>query len=103
MPWQGIARREIEMMSRFCHNAILPVLTSFHDGEDMWMLMPYVSGGAVSSILHHRHPTGLQEPAIAAVATGVLSALSCLHQAGVMHRDIKVESTAGLYVLACTI
>jgi len=69
---QGIARREIEIMSRFCHSNILPVLASFHDGEDMWMVMPYVSGGAVSSILHHRHPAGFQEAAIAAVASGVL-------------------------------
>lgn len=63
------------------------------------MVMPYVSGGAVSSILHHRHPAGFLEAAIAGVASGVLSALKCLHEAGVMHRDIKVEcldSTPGI-------
>lgn len=62
------------------------------------MVMPYVSGGAVSSILHHRHPAGFQEAAIAAVASGVLSALKCLHEAGVMHRDIKVGRVPGLHL-----
>ena len=82
--------REVETTRRFKHTNILPVLATFPAGHDIWMVMPYVAGGAVSAILAQRHPDGLPEPAIGGVAAGVLRALAHLHRAGFMHRDIKV-------------
>jgi serine/threonine protein kinase len=87
--------RQPGFRERFMHEARLaaaldhPHIVPIYDaGEDpqMYLVMPYVSGGSVQQILG-RAP--LPQAEVVSYATQVADALGHAHRAGVIHRDVK--------------
>lgn len=82
-------RREAKTMMLLCHPNILKAHCSFTVESCLWVVMPFMSGGSLQSIIASSYPDGLSEPCIATVLKEILTALSYLHGQGHLHRDIK--------------
>ncbi|KAK6122717.1 hypothetical protein DH2020_043536 [Rehmannia glutinosa] len=82
-------RREAKTMTLLSHPNILKAHCSFTVETSLWVVMPFMSGGSLQSIMASSFPNGLSEPCIATVLKEVLNALSYLHGQGHLHRDIK--------------
>ncbi|KDD76752.1 protein kinase, partial [Helicosporidium sp. ATCC 50920] len=94
--------REAQTMRSLNHPCLLPLLASFVHRENLWMVMPYVSGGSVLNIMRFAYPDGLDEPVIATIMRDVLRGLEYLHRRGIIHRDVKAGNIlldAGGHVL----
>mmetsp|Transcript_13149 Transcript_13149/g.39792 ORF Transcript_13149/g.39792 Transcript_13149/m.39792 type:complete len:646 (-) Transcript_13149:1186-3123(-) len=89
---KGRAVQEVVTQRALRHDCILPVLAYFEHQDALYMVLPFLNGGSVSDIIKHRHPQGLSEDAILAIAQPVLRALQFMHNRGVMHRDIKAAN-----------
>ncbi|KAL8026396.1 hypothetical protein ABFX02_14G024400 [Erythranthe guttata] len=82
-------RLEAKTMTLLCHPNILKAHCSFTVGTRLWVVMPFISGGSLQSIISSSFRNGLSEPLIATVLKEILTALSYLHGQGHLHRDIK--------------
>ncbi|XP_061371093.1 serine/threonine-protein kinase BLUS1 [Gastrolobium bilobum] len=82
-------RREAKTLSLLSHPNILKSHCSFTVDRRLWVVMPFMAGGSLQSIISHSFPDGLPEPCIAVVLKETLNALSYLHGQGHLHRDIK--------------
>ncbi|KAG8370360.1 hypothetical protein BUALT_Bualt14G0108800 [Buddleja alternifolia] len=82
-------RREAKTNALLRHPNILKAHCSFAVERRLWVVMPFMSGGSLQSIIASSFPDGLSEPCIATVLKEILSALSYLHGQGHLHRDIK--------------
>ena len=47
---------EAQLMRNYHHPNVLPLYTSFVHGSDLWMVMPFISGGSVLHIMKYAHP-----------------------------------------------
>ncbi|GAB4850983.1 hypothetical protein Ancab_030279 [Ancistrocladus abbreviatus] len=82
-------RREAKIMSLLSHPNILKAHCCFIVDRQLWVVMPFMSGGSLQSIISSCFPDGLSEACIAIVLKETLHALSYLHDQGHLHRDIK--------------
>ncbi|KAI4317979.1 hypothetical protein L6164_025796 [Bauhinia variegata] len=82
-------RREAKMLALLSHPNILNAHCSFTVGHRLWVVMPYMDGGSLLSLISHSFPGGLPETCIAVVLKEILNALFYLHGQGHLHRDIK--------------
>jgi len=80
---------EVNTMKQLQHPNILPLYASFVEDDQLWMVMPYVAGGAALDIMQRQHSNGLNEHVIATIMKNVLQALAYLHKDGYIHRDLK--------------
>ncbi|TDH00798.1 hypothetical protein EPR50_G00192750 [Perca flavescens] len=80
---------EVVILRDYRHQNVVEMFGSAVVEEELWVIMEYLQGGALTHILSH---TRLSEEQTATVCEGVLQALSYLHSQGVIHRDIKSDS-----------
>lgn len=80
---------EVSIMKRLRHRHVLPLYAAFVEDDQMWMVMPFVSGGSALDIMRRHHNNGWNEHVIATIMKPVLHALAYLHNDGVIHRDLK--------------
>nr|XP_033808223.1 serine/threonine-protein kinase PAK 6 [Geotrypetes seraphini]XP_033808224.1 serine/threonine-protein kinase PAK 6 [Geotrypetes seraphini]XP_033808225.1 serine/threonine-protein kinase PAK 6 [Geotrypetes seraphini]XP_033808226.1 serine/threonine-protein kinase PAK 6 [Geotrypetes seraphini] len=80
---------EVVIMRDYQHVSVVEMYKSYMVAEELWVLMEFLEGGALTDILSQ---TRLNEEQIATVCESVLQALSYLHSQGVIHRDIKSDS-----------
>ncbi|XP_018414770.1 PREDICTED: serine/threonine-protein kinase PAK 6 [Nanorana parkeri] len=80
---------EVVIMRDYQHANVVEMYKSYLVGEELWVMMEYVQGGALTDIVSQ---TRLNEEQIATVCKSVLQALEYLHSQGVIHRDIKSDS-----------
>ncbi|XP_078515907.1 serine/threonine-protein kinase PAK 6 isoform X1 [Lissotriton helveticus] len=80
---------EVVIMRDYRHVNVVEMYKSYLVGEELWVLMEFVQGGALTDIVSQ---TRLSEEQIATVCESVLQALAYLHSQGVIHRDIKSDS-----------
>ncbi|XP_075049186.1 serine/threonine-protein kinase PAK 6 [Mixophyes fleayi] len=80
---------EVVIMRDYQHTNVVEMYKSYLVGEELWVMMEYVQGGALTDIVSQ---TRLNEEQIATVCKSVLQALEYLHSQGVIHRDIKSDS-----------
>lgn len=82
---------EVCIMRDYHHSNIVEMYSSFVVHDELWVVMEYLEGGALTDIVTRTGVT-MTEPQIATVCKSVLQALVYLHDKGVIHRDIKSDS-----------
>ena len=82
-------RREVASMSMLSHPNLVMAHCSFVEGQFLWVVMPFLSGGSALNIMKWSHPKGLDEASIATILKEVLKALDYFHRNGNIHRDVK--------------
>ena len=82
-------RREVASMSMVSHPNLVMAHCSFVEGQFLWVVMPFLSGGSALNIMKWSHPKGLDEASIATILKELLKALDYFHRNGNIHRDIK--------------
>nr|XP_055052582.1 serine/threonine-protein kinase PAK 4 isoform X2 [Misgurnus anguillicaudatus] len=80
---------EVVIMRDYHHENVVDMYNSYLVGDELWVVMEFLEGGALTDIVTH---TRMNEEQIATVCLSVLKALSVLHSQGVIHRDIKSDS-----------
>ncbi|XP_073673725.1 serine/threonine-protein kinase PAK 4 [Garra rufa] len=80
---------EVVIMRDYHHENVVEMYNSYLVGDELWVVMEFLEGGALTDIVTH---TRMNEEQIATVCLSVLKALSVLHSQGVIHRDIKSDS-----------
>jgi hypothetical protein len=69
-------------------DGIVRVQTFFESHGTCFLVMDYVEGGSLASVLRQQ-PDGLAAPRLRALLTQLLASIRIVHGAGLMHRDIK--------------
>ncbi|CAM6043937.1 unnamed protein product [Sphagnum compactum] len=82
-------RREAMTLSLISHPNVVKAHVSFMVEQNLWVVMPYMSGGSCLHIMKAAFPDGFDEPVIATVLRECLKALEYLHRHGHIHRDVK--------------
>ncbi|XP_016391686.1 serine/threonine-protein kinase PAK 6-like [Sinocyclocheilus rhinocerous] len=80
---------QVVIMRDYQHRNVVEMFKSALVEEELWVIMEYLQGGALTNIVSE---TRLSEEQIATVCEAVLQALAYLHSQGVIHRDIKSDS-----------
>lgn len=80
---------EVVIMRDYKHKNIVEMYGSYLVDDELWVVMEYLAGGALTDIVTK---TRMDENQIATVCKSVLQALAFLHANGVIHRDIKSVS-----------
>ncbi|KAK8581081.1 hypothetical protein V6N12_071324 [Hibiscus sabdariffa] len=81
--------REAQTMVLVDHPNVLKSHCSFVSDHNLWVVMPYMSGGSCLHILKAAYTDGFEEVVIATVLREVLKGLEYLHHHGHIHRDVK--------------
>ncbi|KAK2103812.1 Serine/threonine-protein kinase PAK 6 [Saguinus oedipus] len=81
--------QRVVIMRDYQHVNVVEMYKSYLVGEELWVLMEFLQGGALTDIVSQ---VRLNEEQIATVCEAVLQALAYLHAQGVIHRDIKSDS-----------
>ncbi|XP_012457893.1 uncharacterized protein LOC105778689 isoform X1 [Gossypium raimondii] len=81
--------REAQTMVLVDHPNVLKSHCSFVNDHNLWVVMPYMSGGSCLHILKAAYPDGFEEVVIATILREVLKGLEYLHHHGHIHRDVK--------------
>lgn len=81
--------READVLKRLAHPYILSAIDS---GEDVnagyfYLLLPFMEGGSLASVLADRGPLPL--PEVASMLARLADALDFAHNRGIIHRDVK--------------
>lgn len=80
---------EVVIMRDYHHPNIVEMYESYLVGDELWVVMEFLEGGALTDIVTHAR---MDEEQIATVCKQCLKALAYLHSQGVIHRDIKSDS-----------
>lgn len=80
---------EVVIMRDYHHPNIVEMYDSFLVDDELWVVMEYLEGGALTDIVTHSR---MDESQIATVCSQCLKPLEYLHSQGVIHRDIKSDS-----------
>ncbi|XP_024453094.1 serine/threonine-protein kinase BLUS1 [Populus trichocarpa] len=81
--------REVQTMILVDHPNVLKSHCSFVSDHNLWVVMPYMSGGSCLHILKAAYPDGFEELVIATILREVLKGIDYLHHQGYIHRDVK--------------
>lgn len=78
--------REARAAASVSHPNIVPVYDYGVQDERPFLVLEYLPGGSLADLLQGATPTTMD---VVAFAGQLLSALDCVHQAGLVHRDVK--------------
>ncbi|KAI9760727.1 MAG: Exocyst complex component 5 [Chaenotheca gracillima] len=81
---------EMQIMKRLRHRHIVQYIDYFEETPYMYIIMEYVPGGDLGSMIHHQG--FIPEPVVKLVARQILHALEYLHGSKITHRDIKPDN-----------
>ena len=79
--------REAEVLTRLDHPNIVELIEVIEDGDDVTLVMAYLTGGTLSDRVARHGPAPAAD--VEALADQLGRALAEAHRAGVVHRDIK--------------
>lgn len=85
-----VAQKEIAVMGLLNHPNVVRCLCSFVVDQEIWLVMPLLSGGSCADIMKRNFPKGFDdEYLIATILREALQGLAYLHKDGRIHRDVK--------------
>ena len=79
--------REAKTAARLSHPGVITVFDVVEDDDHPWIVMELVRARSLDQVVAEDGP--LRPAEAASVGERLLSALSCAHAAGVVHRDVK--------------
>jgi eukaryotic-like serine/threonine-protein kinase len=79
--------RASEILQQFHHPNIIRLLASGRDQGTSYLVMEYVAGTSLAEVLAKRGALPFAE--IVAIAIQICDALGCIHQDGIVHRNLK--------------
>jgi serine/threonine protein kinase len=79
--------REVTVLRKVSGPYLVPLTDADTHGDLPWLAMPYVTGNTLHQHIQSHGP--LQGSNLITFAAAVAHALSCIHMAGVAHRDLK--------------
>lgn len=79
--------RELDVLGRLDHPAIVPVIEVIDDGGEVVAVMPHLSGGSLDQRVRADGP--LPRAELDAMTGRLLAALAAAHRMGVVHRDVS--------------
>jgi protein kinase A len=90
----GSVKREKELLQLLSHPFILHLVSSFQDENNLYLLLPVITGGELFSQLQKRKSLGRGLPLddAAFYSACVIEALGHFHQRNVAYRDLKLEN-----------
>jgi len=88
-PRKELVITEIEVMRECRHENIVNYVESFLVGGELWVVMEYLEGGALTDVITE---TVLNEAQMSGICAKCLSALAFLHAQEIIHRDIKSDN-----------
>lgn len=74
------------------HPFVLRLFQTFKDPKKLYMLLEFIQGGELFSVLHKPDRDGVPDHHAKFYATGILLALSYLHAKNIAYRDMKPEN-----------
>jgi hypothetical protein len=80
-------RREAAALATLDHPGVVRLLDVVDDGDDIVLVMPYLSGGTLTDRVRAHGP--MPPAMVQSLADQLLGALASAHRAGIVHRDIK--------------
>ncbi|MFI7407711.1 serine/threonine-protein kinase [Streptomyces sp. NPDC049627] len=83
-------RREVQLSARVQGPCLIPLLAADPDAESPWLATAYAPGLTLNQHLAAHGP--LTGGTLYAFATGTAQALTAIHAAGVVHRDVKPQN-----------
>jgi cGMP-dependent protein kinase len=93
---------EKELMLMCNHPFVLRLYKTFKDSRRLYMLLEFVQGGELFSVLHTPRGDGVSDASAKFYGAGVLLALIHLHQRDIAYRDMKPVSLIGIIVCEIT-
>ena len=81
--------REIAIMRTLKHENVVRYFGTHKTGSELYIVMEYVNGGSLTEYVKNRRPQGLHPPHAAKLMRQLLEGLAYIHEAGVLHRDLK--------------
>ncbi|HEX5947456.1 MAG TPA: serine/threonine-protein kinase [Acidimicrobiales bacterium] len=79
--------READVLRKLHHPNVVRLLDVIDEGDEIVLVMPYMSGGSLAERVAQHGPAPADE--VERQARRLLGALASAHRAGVIHRDIK--------------
>ncbi|MEV7688894.1 protein kinase domain-containing protein [Streptomyces bungoensis] len=83
-------RREVQLSARVQGPCLVPLLAADPEAPAPWLATEYAPGPTLSQYLAQYGP--LTGGTLYAFATGTAQALAAIHEAGVVHRDVKPQN-----------
>jgi p21-activated kinase 1 len=88
-PRKDLVLNEILVMRTSHHANIVEYIDSFLFKNELWIVMEYMEGGSLTSVISANLMT---EGQIAVVSREIAQGIQHLHKHGVIHRDIKSDN-----------
>lgn len=82
--------REGQLLARVRHSNVVAVHGAQQIGDEVGLWMEFVPGRSLSSLVKNDGPRAAEEAGV--IGISLCQALAAVHQAGVLHRDIKAHN-----------
>ncbi|XP_014211846.1 STE20-related kinase adapter protein alpha [Copidosoma floridanum] len=87
----NLVEQEIVTTRQLQHPNVLPYLSAFVSGHDVYVTSPLMSYGSCSDLIREHFQEGFPEIAVAFIIKDVLHGLDYIHKKGIIHRALKAS------------